>query len=192
MKKIVLLFFLLYFSCAFKAQTDSVYYGAPKKDSTKTKKPKNKEWLKKITYGGNFALSFGNYTYVNISPTVGYNFTPKFNAGVGVIYNYFSINYGGQYGRISETVYGTRVYARYMITPSLFALGQYDKLLQPDFYSFIPNKKVWVDYVMVGGGYRQSLGNRAGLVLSMLYNLTPSDLSIYSNPYIQIGFVGGF
>lgn len=192
MKNFFLLFFLLQFANSLHAQTDSVYYGIPKKDTTKIKKHKNKDWMKKITYGGNFALSFGTYTYINISPAIGYNVSKKLNMGVGVIYNYFSINYGSQYGRISETVYGTRVYARYMITPSLFALGQYDRSLQPDFYSFTPNKKAWVDYVMVGGGYRQSLGNKAGLVASIMYNLTPNNLSIYSNPYIQIGFVGGF
>jgi hypothetical protein len=193
MKKIVLLIFIFQLSCKFQAQTDSVYYGIVAKDTTKTKKQKkDKDWVKKITYGGNFSLLFGNYTYINISPVIGYNVTKDLNIGGGVIYNYFSTNYGGQYGRISETVYGTRVYARYLITPNLFALGQYDRLLQSDFYSIIPNKKVWVDYVMIGGGYRQSLGKRSAMVASIMYNLTPNNLSIYSNPFIQIGFVGGF
>jgi hypothetical protein len=193
MKRILLLFFLLAFAFSHRAQTDSVYYGTPKKDTVKTKKKKDHEWKKKVTYGGNFGLLFGTYTYINISPTIGYNFSKDFNAGVGVIYNYFSINYGQQYGRISQTVFGGRAYARYNVTQSIYLLGQYDRLLQPNFYNiYNPNEKVWVDYVLVGGGYRLPLGERTSLISSILYNLTPSPLSIYQNPIIQIGIIGRF
>ncbi|MDX2173954.1 MAG: hypothetical protein SFY56_12600 [Bacteroidota bacterium] len=193
MKRIFILFLILQFVGSYNAQTDSVYYGMPKKDTTKIKKHKNKDWMKKITYGGNFALSFGNYTYINISPTIGYNVSKKLNMGVGAIYNYFSINYGSQYGRISQTVYGSRAYTRYLFSQSLFLQAQYDRLLQSDFYNVLnPEKKVWVDYVMVGGGYRVPLGNHSSMVASIMYNLTPTPLSIYQNPYIQIGFSGRF
>lgn len=188
-------FFIFVFAAQFYAQTDSVYYGNRTNDSTKNKLKKKvkKEWMKRITYGGNFGLLFGNYTYVNLSPTIGYIPFKKCNIGVGVIYNYYSINYGPQYGRLTQTVYGGRAYARYLITTSLFATAQYDKLLQPDFFNnYNPEKKVWVDYMMVGGGYRMPVGDYSSLVASIMYNLTPSALSIYQNPYIQIGFSGRF
>ncbi len=193
MKKFLFITFVI-FSMSINAQVDSVYYGTKSMDTSIVKKPKKRhDWIKKITYGGNFGLLFGSYTYINVSPTIGYNFFKNFNAGIGLIYNYFSINYGAQYGRISQTVYGHRTYARYMVTQNIFLLGQYDRLLQPNFYNISnPDQKIWVDYGMAGGGYRLLLGNKSALVTSIMYNFTPSPLSIYQNPIIQVGFIGSF
>ncbi len=193
MKKFIF-FFTISFSITLNAQVDSVYYGNKSRDTTTVKKTKKKQdWLKKVTYGTNFGLLFGNYTYINLSPNIGYNFSKNFNAGVGLIYNYFSINYGVQYGRISQTVYGHHTYARYMVTQNTFLLAQYDRLLQPNFYSNSnPDQKIWVDYVMAGGGYRLKLGNKSALMTSIMYNFTASPLSIFQNPIIQIGFLGSF
>ncbi len=192
--------FIITFLCVFtftflNAQTDDVYYGTNKTDTTKIKKTKNTDWLKKFTYGGNFSVYFNNATYINVTPTIGYNVFKNLNVGTGFIYNYFSKDYGGQYGRVTQTIYGGRVYARYLVTPTLFLQGQYDKLLQPDFYNTInPKQKVWVDYAFVGGGYRYILGNKAALIATLLYNLTYNPLlSIYPSPLVfQLSFVGGF
>jgi hypothetical protein len=43
----------------------------------------------KMTFGGDITLQFGSETtLVNISPQVGYNFSSKFNAGIGLTYFY--------------------------------------------------------------------------------------------------------
>ncbi|MEO6304861.1 MAG: hypothetical protein ABIP51_17000 [Bacteroidia bacterium] len=194
-KRILAVVFLLFFCLAFNAQTDSVYYGTKTKDSVyRHEKPKDKDWLKKVTYGSDFQAIFGTYTNVYLAPTIGYKPIDKLNVAVGFIYSYVSINYNG-YGRISQTIYGGHSYARFFFNESFFAQGQFDHLLQPDVYNYNdPEKKVWVDYTMVGGGYRQSLGKRAALVTSLMINVSPSRLSIYGpSPLIfQVGFVGGF
>ena len=37
----------------------------------------------KLFVGGNLGLAFGTYTIINVSPQVGYHFSPMFAAGVG-------------------------------------------------------------------------------------------------------------
>ena len=38
----------------------------------------------KVFFGGNFGMRFGDNTFVNISPQVGYQFSQYFAAGAGV------------------------------------------------------------------------------------------------------------
>lgn len=192
-KKILVGVFLILVCLRYSAQTDDVYIGNATKDTTfKPKKKKNREWLDKVTYGSNVQAIFGSYTYIYLSPTIGYTPFKNFNFGVGFIYSYVSINYQG-YGKFSQSIYGGHSYARYFIGESFFAQAQFDHLLQPNVYNYNdPKQKVWVDYFLVGGGYRQAIGKRAALMTSIMINLTPSPLSIYPNPIFQIGFVGGF
>ncbi|MDO9000276.1 hypothetical protein [Sediminibacterium sp.] len=193
MKNKVLIIFFLFFCLSFRAQTDDVYVGKTDKDTTfRPKKKRNNDWIDKVTYGSNVQAIFGSYTYIYLSPTIGYTPFKNFNFGIGFIYSYVSINYKG-YGRFSQSIYGGHSYARYFINESFFVQGQFDHLLQPNVYNiYNPSEKVWVDYALIGGGYRQSLGNKAALITSIMINATPNRLSIYPNPIIQIGFVGRF
>ena len=192
-KKILGLVFLLFFCLPFFGQTDDVYVGTTSKDSTfQAAKKRDTDWMKRITYGSNFQAIFGTYTYIYLSPTIGYIPFKDFNVGIGFIYSYVSINYSG-FGHFSQSIYGGHSYARYFVTESLFIQGQFDHLLQPNVYNYNnPKEKVWVDYALVGGGYRQPIGKHAALVSSLMVNVTPNRLSIYPNPILQIGFVGGF
>jgi len=192
-KKILALIFLLFFCLEFNAQTDDVYIGTNQKDTTyKPKKQRNTDWMKNFTYGGNVQAIFGSYTYVYLSPTIGYIPFKNLNVGIGFIYSYSSINYSG-YGHVTQTIYGGHSFARYFLNESFFVQGQFDHLLQPNYYNYTnPNDKIWVDYTLIGGGFRQPIGKHAALITSLMVNVTPSSLSIYPNPVFQIGFVGGF
>lgn len=176
------------------AQTDSVYYGQDpaRLDTAQRKKQRNFDWTKKLTYGGNFQLWFGNPTFVFLSPTIGFIPVENLNVGTGLIYNYTRMDYG-QFGRYSQSIFGTHNYIRYIIADSYFVQTQYDRLRQPDFFSITPGKKTWIEYLLVGGGFRHRIGDRAALITSIMYNLTPHQLSIYpSRIIVQFGFTGGF
>jgi hypothetical protein len=191
-------FLILIFSFAFCAssygQTDDVYNGSPAPvDSTKRKKQKDYEWLQKFTYGGNAQLQFGTYTFIYLSPTIGYKLTENLNIGLGAIYNYISINYGGSYGSVSQSVFGGHSFARYFLTQGFFIQAQYDRLRQPNVFSFNPDQKKWVNYAMVGVGFRRPVGDKISLSATFLYNLTPDPLSIYPTRLVaQFGIIGGF
>lgn len=187
------LFFSLLFSGALNAQVDSVYTGTPEiKEKQKRKKERNDDWKEKVSYGGNLQLQFGTYTFIYLSPTIGFKPFEKLNVGVGLIYNYISINYGASYGKYAQSIYGTHTYARYFITDGIFLQGQYDRLFQPSIFAGKDNMQ-WVDYALVGGGFSQSIGKKAALTTSIMYNLTPNPLSIYpSRLVVQFGFMSTF
>lgn len=185
-------FFLVVLFAAFgSAQVDSVYTGDIKKKDEERRKERNYDWMENVTFGGNLQLQFGSYTFIYLSPTIGYMPLEKLNVGVGLIYNYISINYGA-FGKYSQSVYGTHSYLRYFLTDGFFVQGQFDRLFQPNVFAANENK-VWVDYALVGGGFRQSIGDKAALTTSIMYNLTPNLLSIYPNRLIiQFGFMSRF
>ncbi len=183
----------LFCSC-IEAQTDDVYTGSPVAgDSAKRKPPRNYDWMKKLTYEGNLQLQLSNYTFIYLSPTIGYSPIEKVNVGLGVIYNYISINYGGSYGKVSQSVFGGHSYARYFVSDGFFVQGQYDRLRQPNVYNLNGERMKWVDYLLAGVGFRKPIGDRIGMSGTLLYNLTPSPLSIYpSRLIVQFGFMGTF
>lgn len=82
----------------------------------------------KLFVGGNFALSFGNVTIVNISPQLGYRFNRFLAAGVGINaqYSAFKTEYanGATYSRESYGVGGINIFGRFYPIPYLFIQAQ--------------------------------------------------------------------
>jgi hypothetical protein len=192
MGMIRMLLLCLLVSTAVIGQVDSVYMGLPPDSTVTRKKIKNNDWLKKVTYGGNFHAWFGNPAFVFLSPSIGYVPVEQLNVGVGMVYNYMSTD-AGYYGRYKHSIFGGHSYVRYIIAKNYLLQLQYDKLRQPDFFIYPVTEKVWVDYLLVGGGFRHPIGDKAALTSSLMYNLTPHPLSIYpSRLIIQFGFMGGF
>lgn len=145
---------------------------------------------KRIYFGGNVGAAFGTTTYINVQPLVGFKITPKLSVGAGFTYNYFSQRYAGT--RYVSYVYGSNVFARYLILPNLFAQVGWDKLSVPDYTSNINGARRWVDNVLVGGGYRQKFSENASAVVAIFYNVNQSIYSPYVNPIMQVGFNIGF
>jgi hypothetical protein len=149
----------------------------------KKDKPKGAFW-DKVYIGGNIGLQFGNSTFLAISPIVGYNFTKKISAGVGITYQYF--HYKDKAYDIETNVYGARIFSRYMITENIFGYGEYE-YLNLEAFDFFPRRRVDVGSLLGGGGYIQRFSSRASLVAMVLYNFTPSYYTPYQNPVIRVG-----
>lgn len=140
----------------------------------------------RLYFGGNVGAWFGSTTFINLSPLVGCKITKQFSIGVGVTYNYYSQTYGTQ--KYTSSIYGGNIFARYLILENFFAQVGWDRLSVPDFNSPIKNSRVWVDNILLGGGYRQAFSERGSFVAAIFYNINQTPLSPYPNPIIQIGF----
>ena len=154
----------------------------------KTQKPKGEESFWKRTYwGGNLGLQFGTYTYIEVAPVGAYKITEKLHAGLGITYSYLQDK--SVTPAYSSNMYGASVFSRYFIWRDLCAHAEYE-YLNREVYDYMLNEEVRVNLnnVLLGGGYRQWLGDRAFATILVLFNLNESYYSPYSNPIIEIGF----
>lgn len=142
-------------------------------------------------FGGSLGASFGTYTYVEIAPTMTYMVTDKLHTGVGVTYMYFSDK--SYVPKIDENIWGGSLFGRYFVWRDLFAHVEYQYLYR-QVYDFYLNEEVKanINNILLGGGYRQMLGERSFATILVLFNVNDSMYNPYSNPVIQIGFGVGF
>ena len=151
--------------------------------------------LERIYFGGNFGLAFStNYTQIEVSPIVGYMFTEKFSAGPGIIYQYLKANLRtttGQIYSVQTNIYGGKLFARYNITPQIFAYSEFEALSFEVFQDAQGNTaREVVPSFFLGGGYFAAIGNRAGASIMALYNILYDPYtSPYNSPFlIRVGF----
>ena len=154
----------------------------------------------RLMFGGDIGLSVGTYTYVNVSPAVGYRVTDRLIVGLGPIYIYENYkNYN-----LESSMYGAKVITSFTvlrgtdINPN-FQIGNlilhmenemlnvqplmYDQFGQPVF-----GGRQWIDNFLIGGGLSQPLSSRFSVSVLILWDVTNNAYSPYSNPIFRIGF----
>ncbi len=145
----------------------------------------------RLIFGGNIGLQFGRYTFVDISPLVGYKVTDQLIMGLGATYIYYSVDdFPYKY---STNIFGGRAFSKYYLMENLFAHVEYE-ILNMEVLDDLTYKLVRTNIpsLFVGGGYRQMMGERSAFELLLLYNLMEERNSPYQNPIIRAGFVFGF
>ena len=142
----------------------------------------------RIYFGGGGTVNFGqNYFVIGASPLVGYMISPRLSAGLGATYLY--TRYGGVYNYNSHT-YGGRTFARYNLLKSVYAMAEYEMLSFDNYRSTTSDEpRFWVDRLLFGGGYYQSLGPRGGFNIGILYDVLYRPGVAYRSPWVtRIGF----
>lgn len=148
------------------------------------KTPKKKELIDRLTFGGNFGAAFGDVTFIDISPTVGYHVTDDFILGTGFTYSYLKDK---RYNPIYQTnIFGGRLFAQYIILENFVAHAEYELLNMDIFINEIVRDNI--HSLFIGGGYRGSMGGNSFVSLLILYNINESEFSPYQNPQIRAGF----
>ncbi|WP_375561730.1 hypothetical protein ACE193_04030 [Bernardetia sp. OM2101] len=209
MKKIILVIVLSFFCSISFAQVEGVEVEKPQEDEKEEKKEEKESeddddekipLIDRFYFGGNLGGTFGRFTYIDISPIIGYRLTPKFSVGVGGTYQYQRQNDNGGNLLWKQNIYGGRLFSRYIIAEdflnvgNLFAHAEYESLFAKFSYTNISgvaeNTQAFPAF-FVGGGLVFPIGNRAGFTISALYNPFYDQYnSIYGSP-LQVR-VGGF
>ena len=146
----------------------------------------NHEMGSRFYVGGNFGVQLGTVTLIDISPLIGYRLTEKFNVGAGVSYQYYR---DSRWGVPYETnIYGGRAFASYYIFRDIFAHAEYE-LLSLEAYDSQLNEffRKNVHGLLVGGGYRQWVGQRLFMNIMVLWNLNETIDYPYNNPIFRVG-----
>lgn len=146
----------------------------------------NSSFLDRVYVGGNFGLSFGDITNIQIAPIVGYRVTNDFSVGAGPRYQYTRVRFSGG-NDVSSNNYGFNLFARYNIFEPFFLQAEYEylnfELFNRDLTSFREN----FNSVLIGGGISQPIGSRAFFNLTLLYNLSYDNTDTfraYDSPLI--------
>jgi hypothetical protein len=173
---------LLLFSLSAFAQSDS--------SSVKQDANPGKPLSDRIFIGGNAALSFGDITFVGVSPIVGYKVTDKWMVGVGGSYYYFRDNFYNY----STSIYGGLLMSRYIVYKGLFLEGDFEENNQDAITVTDPINGIysldrkWIPSLLLGGGYSQEIGGRSSFFISILYDVIQNPNSQYYRiPVIRAG-----
>lgn len=193
---IFILFTLLIYYGVFAQQQDSIKTNPSKSQPTK----KQSKW-DNFVFGGNIALQFGTVNFVDISPSMGYFFHPRFLVGLGATYVYYKDN--RPQIDASSSIYGYRVFTDYMVIKDIgknlpiksnfavFAHAEYEGLNLDDGVFKIKgtdSERFWLHSFLLGGGIRQPIGKKASFNLTILYNFNADNRVPYTNPVLRIGF----
>lgn len=156
---------------------------------------------KKFFTGGNFGLTFGRYTILNVSPQIGYRFNRFVSAGLGLNLQYASVKetYGGQdYSKTSQGITGINLFGRFYPVQTIFLQAQPElnyifgkiKFYQPP-QSFKLDTEI-VPCFLVGGGYAVPVG-KGSFLTTVLYDVMQRPNSPYGNqPIVNFGYNQSF
>lgn len=190
---------LCFLFVSINAQDDS-FYGPNETETKEQQKQKRQDKLQRWSFGGNFWLSAGSETYIELSPVAMYRASPRFLIGPGFTYIFRKSNYYNY----QTSYYGPRAIASYslfkdfgevininigdIILHSEYELLSVEKLYLDPNNTVIKDGRALINSLLVGGGIFQPIGQRGGLSIMLLYNLIESDFSPYTNPVIRFGF----
>jgi len=165
----------------------------------------------RLFFGGGFGLSIGSYTDIEVSPHVGYYITPRWAAGVGVIYEYYNYKYHPSYDpllgyyrleRFETHIWGGRLFTNYVLVNNvndwlplglnfrIFAHIEYEALsYEKRFFYYDATGRELQHSFLVGGGLRFPTGKRSSMNLTILWNLNSNLNDVYGGgPILRLGF----
>lgn len=180
-----------------------VHVMGQEKENEKPEQPAEGEVVKKkkgldperLFFGGNFGVTFGNFTFINISPQVGYHVSPMFSAGAGVNFIYQSDKYYSGSREVKNTLgyAGLNIFGR--LNPYKFILlnaqpelnyvwgttrveGLSDSKIDP---RFVPS-------FLVGVGAALPMGGRGRMIAMLQYDIIQDKFSPYGrNAFFTFG-----
>jgi hypothetical protein len=138
----------------------------------------------RLVFGGSLGGYFGNPTYLQVNPMIGYRTTPWWINGIGVNYIYTSI------GGYSENIYGGSIWTRAYILKALIAHSEFEVLRREASDQFGNSASATVPVWLVGAGYNS--GGRIRFSAMIMYDLIQDPNSPYNNPIIRLGGLFGF
>lgn len=187
-KYLILLTTLVCSSHALRAQdTES---GEPKKGFQK----------EKLFVGGNFGLTFGDYTLINISPQLGYRFNSMFAAGFGINGQYVSIKdrnayTGDPFRKVSQTVFGLNAFGRVYPIRNIMLQVQPEAnyLFGKQIYYGPPKEEYRLDAMiapsLLAGGGAVIPSGRGEMLITIFYDVLQNENAPYGRrPIYNIGY----
>ena len=178
---------LFLFLLTFTLFTNGFSQAREDSDNPFTKKPKTQNRgfdSDKLRFGGSFGAAFGEITFVEISPTVGYLVKDYWLAGIGGRYMFYEDKHPLFYYRTN--IYGGNVFNQFYLMEKFIIHSEVEVLNLDDRRDI--NKRANVTSIFIGGGYRSMISDRAFGSILILYNINDSYNTPYTNPVLRVSF----
>lgn len=191
MRRTIVTSLVLLLLCSLCAAQDTDYVATPAvKERSKSHIPfKDRLW-----FGGGIGLNFGSVTAVQIDPLVGVYLDDKRKLSTGLGLSYYYVKYNVPGFDASFNGYGYRVFTRYRVIEQAYLHAEFYHL-NIERYNFNDQLvRIWVPHLLVGGGYREPIGDRASFYLQILWEVLQDRNSVYrgQGPIISGGIGIGF
>ena len=199
MKKSLFLSILISTSLFLHAQTQSVnvrdVQRSPRNQTSQQEQNRGFQ-RENLRFGGSLGAQFGDITFIDISPAVGYQFTRHLQAGIGIVYNYYSFRNPFTSDRLSTNIFGVSPFAQFAAVQTqafhLFLRAECGFLSHRS--AILTGERGWVLYPLIGGGALLPVGQAGQLSIQVLWDVNEKEQgrSIYGeNPIFRIGFMFG-
>jgi hypothetical protein len=190
MKKLLLFFSLLTFvgvSEVFAQEPVVIKEEGAEGDLDVEKDVRELPFRQRLNFGAGInGLSFGNPTSIGISPMVGYSLTNTSIVGAGLMYQYYSDNFGPNR---TFNLFGQKIFVRQQVPALSQLIGQAYLTGQIENYTNLSNN-TGINYsnpVLIGVG----IGSKIGINFQVMYDLNyTSGRSPYGSAIVVQ--VGGF
>ncbi len=192
MKKLLLFFSLLTFvgvSEVFAQEPVVIKEEGAEGDLDKEVDVRELPFRQRLNFGAGInGLSFGNPTSIGLSPMVGYSLTNTSIVGAGLIYQYYSVDYGSM-GAFTSNLFGQKIFIRQQVPALSQLIGQAYLTGQIENYTNLSDN-TGINYsnpVLIGVG----IGSKIGINFQVMYDLNyTSGRSPYGSAIVVQ--VGGF
>jgi len=145
-------------------------------------------------YGGGIGVGFGDVTYLQVQPLIGYQVNDRLSVGGSLIYRYADDSRYSPSVKTSD--YGASLFTRYTVVGPFFLQAEYEYLNYEVLFSDRSTDRKNANSFFAGGGVSQPLNAHVSLFATVLYNLTYSSYDEpgpYSSPWVfRIGVSAGF
>ncbi len=171
-KTVSITFILILFTCVGLAQVDI---------------KRTRHLNNRLFFGGGLGLQLGSYIGIDISPTIGYRPIANTNVGIKATYQY----YGGSNISWHQNVFGGSLFSQYIAFDKIIGHAEYELLhINTDWQNNLyENTNQWFYTPLLGLGLYQQTGNKGAVLLLVLFDVSGSDISPYTNPIFRISFI---
>ena len=157
----------------------------PPSSAGKPAPPKAATKPKRFFVGGGLGIGFGDVTWIEVSPLLGYRVAPRLTIGGSLLYRYRDDE---RYAEdLTASDYGAGGFVRGDVYEGFFVQGEYEYLSYEFPLAAGGTDREGFSSILVGPGYSSPLGGRASLYVAALYNFSydQDDLtSPYDDPWV--------
>lgn len=201
--KNIFLFLVFVFAVSNSCVSQSVNFSEIQ-NNKHTPQSITKKFSDNLFFGGEFSASFGDYSQITVSPSVGYRINNMFSTALKVGYSRaWEKNVNDIDGNsLGYNQFGASATVRFSPVRQAYAL------LEPAYYSYespvlktsviktyYDKQRLEVPFVFLGAGFYQQIANtRAGITGELKVDLLRDKNSPYKDwaPFYSIGVVYGF